>query len=159
MRRLLLIPLFLLTIAFPAIAQQPWCGYALIEGLPLLENQLSVIAAITPPKGERSFPHELFQYRYNLARTAVIVEGCFQAEPTRDLVMTLLEQTVDVALPEAQATEGVEAESTAEPPTPREYIDSKLTLTRFAPDGTREESAAAVRAYLTANIREWEASE
>lgn len=163
----LLIILYAAVPLFSAQAQGNWCGYALIEGLPVLENQLAVIAAITPTRHTRSLPHELFQYRYNLAHTAVIIEGCFDLEPKRDLVVTLLAQAVDVIQPTPEPKEDTgrpgdaielpaQPIEIAEPVTPEQYVDSKLVYSLFAPGGTREESAASVRAYLQANIRDWE---
>lgn len=149
-----------------AQAQSGWCGYALIEGLPILENQLAVIAAITPSRHERSLPHELFQYRYNLSHTAVIIEGCFQLEPKREVMVTLLAQVIDVIEPTPEPPKEtlpgeVELPATEleiqEPVTAEQYVNEKLVYSLFAPGGTREESAAATRAYLAANIREWEA--
>lgn len=158
----------------PLHAQYEWCGYALIEGLPLLSNQLAVLEAITPRQSDQ--PHERFQYRFNLAGTAVIVEGCWQAAPRRELVASLLEQVVEVKpatdraeqevpLPTVSPLETV-VEDVAVPIdvpiepvkelTVAEYVDEELVYSLFAPGGTREESAASVRAYLAANVREWE---
>src|SRR5262249_6821613 len=71
-----------------------WCGYALISGLPLLANQLAPLEAITPDKGPGVNPFMLFQYRFSLDHSQVIIEGCWKVAPTREVVITLLSQTV-----------------------------------------------------------------
>lgn len=150
---------------FSASAQfGSWCGYALIEDLPLLENQLSVLAAITPTKSQSSKPNELFQYRYSLDRTKVIIEGCWQAEPSRELMVSLLSLTVTASREavEEDSKGGVSIELPADASQRdinRAYVDLKLRYSIFAPGERVEISAAATRAYLTANIKAWESEE
>jgi hypothetical protein len=142
-----------------------WCGYALIENLPVLENQLQVIAAITPRKNEvSSKPNELFQYRYSLDGRKVIIEGCFQIYPERDLVVSLLATSVPVdskilleQMPELIEIGNIDiSQPIAESELKRAYISKELVYSIFAPGESREMSAAATRAYLAANVREWE---
>jgi len=139
-----------------------WCGYALIEGLPLLTNQLAPLESITPDKSSSINPSELFQYRFSLDHSKVIIEGCWQTDLTRDLVISLLSQTiqfdqkamapqVDAAIQQAVMTgDQVTADDVV-----RDYVDANLTFTIF--DGkTRDESATMVRDYIESHLDEWE---
>lgn len=152
-------------VPFSAAAQfGSWCGYALIEDLPLLENQLSVLAAITPTKSQSAKPNELFQYRYSLDRTKVIIEGCWQAEPSRELMVSLLSLSVTASRESVEeASKGDVAIQLPADATQRDinraYVDSKLRYSIFAPGERVEISAAATRAYLAANLKEWETEE
>lgn len=163
MRRFVLIFLLTFMLMMTAYISRAagWCGYALLEGLPLLDNQLAVLAAITPPKSAGANPGDLFQYRFSLDHTKVIIEGCWQAYPTYDLISTLLTQTVSVdakyldpILVKDLEDQGVNLQDPID--LGKGYIDSKLTYSIFAPSGTRDESAAAVRAYLASDPKEWE---
>lgn len=163
-KRIIVISFALFAIAVPAKAQSfgGWCGYMLIEDLPLLENQLSVLAAITPTKSQFSKPNELFQYRYSLDRTKVIIEGCWQVEPSRELLVSLLSLSVTGSREAIDSKGGVSGElpiNATQRDINRAYIDSKLRYSIFAPGERVEISAAACRAYLAANITEWEANE
>lgn len=140
-----------------------WCGYALIEGLPLLSNQLAPFEAITPDKSATVNPAALFQYRFALDHSQVIVEGCWKTDPTRDLVVSLLSQTVRydpkvmgdelAAAIEESVTKGTQI-TTGD--VVRDYVDGQLLYSIFAPGGTREESAASARAYIADHVKEWE---
>ena len=158
----LMLSLLILPLAARVSGQYQWCGYALIENLPLLENQLAVIAALTPLRSDSARPDELFQYRYNLSRTAVIIEGCFAAQPTREVITSLLQQTIRVELPSANPVDNLidgmvdVVEPVTEAELVRDYLDTEMTYSLFAPGGTREESAASVRYYLAQNIAQWE---
>lgn len=161
--------------------QYGWCGYALVEGLPLLENQLAVFEAITPSKSSSVNPFQLFQYRFSLDHSQVIIEGCFGVPPSRDVVAALLQQVIPASKTLVQMVEEQQADEAAsqlqavnagdvlpiteiaptataiDPQTAvRLYIDMNLTLTIFAPGGTEQESGAAVRDYLENNAKEWE---
>lgn len=149
--------------AAPAAAQPyGWCGYGLIEGLPLLENQLAVIAAITPTPSRGSEPDTLFQYRFNNTHTAVIIEGCFQVQPTREVIASLLQQVIEVSVEQPLPRLGAPGDVII-PVDPaeaaRQYVNEHLTLSLFAANGTREESAASVRAYLAEHADDWETPE
>jgi hypothetical protein len=110
-----------------------WCGYSLLAGLePLAEQDLTLISYLTPPESDLVNPYQLFQTRWNLAGTAVIIEGCFIQQPTRGLVVQLLAAAMfDL--------------SNAE-------INAELEYTVF-------ENVDAVRAYLSANLTAWEQGE
>lgn len=160
LKRLLLVSLIVLAFASgSASAQQgfKWCGYALMEGLPLLDNQLAVLESITPASGVQSQPDELFQHRFNLTHTAVIVEGCFRAYPTRDLILSLLTQAVPYD-PKGMADEISKMDFDAGPVTETQvvaaYLDDHLTYTVF--DGTADQSAAQARDYLARHSADWE---
>ena len=148
----------------PARAQSGgWCGYALIENLPLLDNQLEALAAITPARSASARPNELFQYRWSLDHTKVIVEGCFQTYPTRDIVVSLLASRVNVNVKAILDQRGADAFNglllrggVTQGDLNRAYVEEQLQLSLFAPGGTHDESAAAVRAYLQTNAKEWE---
>lgn len=162
MRRLLLVFLLVSSFARSIVAQDfVWCGYALIEGLPLLDNQLAVLAAITPAKSVSAQPDELFQYRYNLKHSAVLIEGCWTAQPSYDLISSLLAQTikVDQATIDSLIKQRLISPEDAKDPAKVAlvYIKMNMTYTLFAPDGTHEEGAKAVRAYLQDHSDEWEA--
>lgn len=165
MKRWCVLFVVLILLAAPAAAQgSDWCGYALLEGLPILDHQLSMLAAITPTRSFNSRPHELFQYRFSLDRTAVIVEGCWRLEPSRDVVLSLLTQafTYDPKMIDVigdVGSIGKPGEDILASDVIRAYLDKLLTYTLFAPGGTMVESSAAVRDYLTRNIRAWEVSE
>lgn len=139
-----------------------WCGYALIEDLPLLENQLNALAAITPTRSQSAKPNELFQYRYSLDRTKVIIEGCWGVYPTPDIFASLLATTVQVDVNTVIDQRGVEAfdgilmRGATQFELNRAYVADRLTLSLFAPGGSREESAALCRAYLETNAKAWE---
>ena len=169
------LPLIGVLVAVNAQGQYGWCGYALVEGLPLLENQLAVFEAITPPKSSSINPSNLFQYRFSLDHQKVLIEGCFGVPPTRDVVIALLANVIPASqtlidqvskeqalLAPAQAVNGVDLLPSPTPTqiSPRDavrlYIDSSLTLTIFAPGGTHDESAAAVTDYLHDDAAEWE---
>lgn len=184
MKRLLLVLFLLIVRTVPANAQSQygWCGYVLLQGLPLLENQLAVFEAITPPPSGSVNPFELFQYRFSLDHSEVIVEGCFGVPPNRQIVEALLAEVIPASPSLIQFVQAAQAdlqtntaqlvpaqlglgdatatpEPTATPLDPQEavqdYIDENLTLTIFAPGGTDQESAAAARAYLEANDAAW----
>lgn len=126
--------LSILTSYGPAAAQDgAWCGFVLVEGLPLLRNQLSVVESLAPTRNERSRPNELFQIRYNLAHTAVLLEACWEAVPTREVLLALLPQTVD-----------------------DKQMNGKLRVTIFGRGARQSASAALVREYLARNAAEWE---
>lgn len=141
-----------------------WCGYALIEGLPLLDNQLAILEALTPNKSASSNPYELFQYRFSLDHTKVIIEGCWKAALTDDLVADLLSQTVkldtktltDQAISDSKLGKVDLAVPISASELTRNYIADNLSFTVFAPRGTLAESAAACRDYLASDIQEWE---
>jgi hypothetical protein len=160
-----------------AQGQYGWCGYALVDGLPLLENQLAVFEAITPPKSSRVNPSNLFQYRFSLDHRKVLIEGCFGVPPTRDVVAALLANVIPasqtlidqvskeqalLAPPAQAAMDGIDLQPSLTPTTisgrdaVRLYIDATLTLTIFAPGGTDAESAAAAVKYLQEDAAEWE---
>jgi hypothetical protein len=138
-----------------------WCGYALIEDLPLLENQLSVLAAITPTRSQFSKPNELFQYRYSLDRTKLIIEGCWQVDPSRELLVSLLSLSVTASREAVEDSRGGIALSAdaSQREINRAYVDGKLRYSIFAPGERVEVSAAACRAYLQANSKDWESEE
>lgn len=163
-KRLLIIILIAAGVISPVMAQQTgWCGYALIEGLPLLANQLAPFEAITPDESKTVNPSSLFQYRFSLDHSKVIIEGCWKADLTRDLVVTLLSQTIDFdsKVMADQVAEAIDAavkldQSTVDPAqVTRDYIDEKLTFSIFAPGQTREVAAAVVRDYIAGDSKEW----
>lgn len=130
------IVLFLILLGLPGLSSSAqdggWCGFVLIEGLPILRNQLSVVEALAPERHERSRPNELFQIRYNLAHTAVLLEACWEAVPTREVLLALLPQTVD-----------------------DRSMNAKLRVTIFGRGARQEASSELVRQYLAANRVAW----
>ncbi len=158
---LLLLILLLAPAALPTQAQAyGWCGYALIEGIPLMENQLAVLEAITPPDSDTINPYQLFQHRFNLNHTAVIVEGCWNVVPTREVVISLLALVIPFDA-RGMADELAQMDFNNGPVTETDvvtaWIDDHLVYTIF--DGNREESAAKVRDYLGQHILDWERPE
>jgi len=166
-RRAVAILLITIAAVYPASAQETgWCGYALIEGLPLLANQLASLESITPDKNSSINPSALFQYRFNLDHSQLIVEACWKTAPTRDLIVSLLAQTIqyDPKVMGDQITQAIqEAVTNGGQVTTldvvREYVDQNLVYSIFAPKGTHEESAASVRAYIYGNLKAWESPE
>lgn len=160
LKRILILPMVLLTFASGGLSAQQaygWCGYALLEGLPLLANQLAVFEALTPPEVAASNPDGLFQYRFNQSRNAVIIEGCFGAYPTRDLIMSLLSQVIPYdaeGMAPDIATIDFDAGPVTEDQVVMAYVDDHLTYTVFA--GTRDQSAAQARDYLAQHQADWE---
>lgn len=149
--------------ASPARAQSgAWCGYALVEDLPLLENQLTALAAVTPTRSQFSKPNDLFQYRYSLDRTKIIIEGCWQTDPSRDLMVTLLSTSVTASREAVEAEISRTGSRTVLAPDAdqrtinRTYVDLKLRYSIFAPGQPVDISAASARAYIAANIKEWD---
>ena len=137
--RVLVTVIVILTVAFPASAQQaPWCGYVLLEGLSPVENQLAVVGleVLTPVRDEAmSQPDELLQYRYSLDSTKVILEGCFRFYPDIDLLLSIMSYTFNK---------------------PVEEIGADLTYTIFGPDGNRDVGAIQVRDFIHQHSAEWE---
>lgn len=167
MRRLIVALLLFMSWVLPGAMlhaqSNGWCGYALIEGLPLLTNQLAPFEAITPDESRTVNPSYLFQYRFSLDHSKVIIEGCWKTDLTRDLVVSLLSQSiqfnqkamaaqVDEAIQQAVASGG--QATTAD--VVRDYVDQNLTISYFAQGKSRDDQAAAVREYLEANAKEWE---
>jgi hypothetical protein len=139
MRRIVALVLSLIMV-FSAQAQSTkgqWCGYALIEGVPQIETHLPILSMLVPDEKADSDPSDLFQYRVSLDGTKAIIEGCWRTFPTRDLIINWL------------SINGSEKES----------LDQEVTYSLFAPDGSREDSAASVRDYLSKTISEWELPE
>lgn len=137
-RRNLFIILFITTLFTHTIAAQQyaWCGYAMLEGLPISGSQVNVIEAITPDFDPLAGqPHEHFQTRFSLNNSRVIIEGCFEIEPNRELIIVLLDQVLVADLAE---------------------IDARLIYTVFAPGGTRQQSEDLAVAYIRSNAVEWE---
>lgn len=120
-------------IASALLALQGWCGYTLIDGLPLSPTEIEAISGIAVQGGEA---WQQFQTRFNLSGDAVIVEACFTFDPTREAILYLIDQSSSLTF---------------------EQLDQAITYTRF--EGTYEQSAESVRAYLSANISAWEINE
>lgn len=165
-KRAWVIPLLVLMLVGKVGAQPgSWCGYALLENLPLLENQLTALAAITPTRSVSSKPNELFQYRYSLDRTKVIVEGCWNVDPTPDVFASLLATTVHVDVNTVIDQSGVEAfdgilqRGATQLELNRAYVADRMELNLFAPGEQLEVSAASARTYLAVNRKEWETEE
>jgi len=160
MRRLLLMLLLLLPMPLAAQNDSVWCGYMLVEGLPLLVNQLGALEAITPTRTRDSQPDQLFQYRFNLDHSKVIIEGCWRIDPKPLTLAGLLATTF--SLSQTQITSliaaGVIPASDLNNPDQAalDYVKAKMTLTIVARNGTRAQGAAVVRAYIAAHISEWE---
>lgn len=159
---LLLLMLLLMPSALSLQAQGQYgrCGYALIEGLPLLDNQLAVLEAITPPESDSINPAQLFQHRFNLSHTAVIIEGCWNVAPTREVVISLLTLVIPFdqnGMADTIAGMDFSKGQVTETDVVAAYIDDHLQYTIFA--GTREESAAQVRSYLSQHLTDWELPE
>src|SRR6185369_4599435 len=109
---------------------------------------------------ESVHPSQLFQHRFNLNHTAVIVEGCWNVPPTRGVVISLLTLVIpfdaqgmadtiskmDFSNGEVTETDVVTA-----------WIDEHLVYTIF--DGNRDDSAAQVRSYLSQHVIDWELPE
>jgi hypothetical protein len=114
-----------------------WCGYALIEGVPQIETHLPILSMLVPDEKADSDPSDLFQYRVSLDGSKAIIEGCWRTFPTRDLIINWL------------SINGNE----------KEALDQEVTYSLFAPDGSREDSAASVRDYLSKTIKDWELPE
>jgi len=166
MRRMTLFFLLIISLILPGAilrAQDTgWCGYALIQGLPLLANQLAPLESITPDVSSTVNPASLFQYRFSLDHTKVIIEGCWKTDLTRDLVVSLLSQTVqyDAKAMAPQVSQLIqEAVVTGDPITTADavqtYVDDNLSITYFAPGKSRDDQAAAVRDYLAQDSKEW----
>jgi len=139
-----------------------WCGYALIQGLPLLANQLSSLESITPDKTSTVNPSSLFQYRFSLDHSQVIIEGCWKTNPSRDLVVSLLSQTIQydskamAAQVEALLQEAViTGDQVTTSDVVRDYVDQVLVYSIFE-GKTRDESATLARAYIQDNLKDWE---
>lgn len=113
-----------------------WCGYALIEGVPEIAAQLPLLSRLTVDPQPDSNPASLFQSRLSLDQSKALIEGCWLVMPTRDLIVNWL------------ALAGTEEAKAG--------IEASLVFTLFAPDNSREASAASVRQYLREHIREWE---
>lgn len=112
----------------------PWCGYALIEGVPGIATYLPMVSLIAPDSSSDSNPYQLFQTRISLDGTKAIIEACWKIYPTRDVILNLLSLGgIDVVL-----------------------IDPLMTYSIFAPGQTRDESAASVRSFLHDHQSEWE---
>jgi hypothetical protein len=139
MRRIVALVLSLIVV-FSAQAQSTkgqWCGYALIEGVEDIETQLPILSMLVPDEKSDSDPSDLFQYRISLDGTKAIIEGCWRTFPSRDLIVNWLSINGD----------------------DKESLDQAITYSLFAPDGSREDSAASVRDYLAKTIQEWELPE
>jgi hypothetical protein len=134
-----------------------------------LSNQLSPFEAITPDRSSTVNPAALFQYRFSLDHSKVIIEGCWKTNLTRDLAVSLLANVIPASPYLIQYVQQQNLSSApitdALAPTPtalsgadavRAYIDMNLTLTIFAPGGTDADSAAQVRDYLQQDAKEWE---
>ncbi len=139
-----------------------WCGYALIQGLPLLANQLAPLESITPDKTSTVNPSSLFQYRFSLDHSQVIIEACWKIDPTRDLLVSLLSQTIqyDAKAMAKQLDEIIQqAVKTGVQPTTadvvRLYVDENLIYNVFQ-GKTRDESATLARDYIQSNLKAWE---
>jgi hypothetical protein len=115
-------------------AQAEWCGYALMQ-FPLLDSQLSVIAALTPGFDPYSSqPDTLFQRRWNVDHTQVIIEGCFSVYPTRELMISLLDGVLEETY---------------------EEIDAQLGYMLFTPELSRDIAALVVREFILQNRAAW----
>ncbi len=161
-RSFLLALLLLLYLPLSSIEAQAfgWCGYALIQGLPLLDGQLAVLEAITPAVSKDINPAQLFQHRFNLAHTSVIVEGCWNVVPSREIIISLLSQVIPFdakGMADTIAKMDFSKGEVTETDVVMQYIDDHLIYTIF--DGNREDSAAKVRAYLAQNLKDWELPE
>lgn len=138
---LLALPLIaLLLLASPALSARAqssaWCGYALIEGIPQINNSVSILSLLTPDAGRNDIlPDQLFQVKVSLDGSKAIIEGCWKVFPSRDVIVNLLTLT------------GSDEKAA---------VDELVTYSLFAPEGTREDSAASVRRYLSEHINEWE---
>lgn len=141
MRNVAAIILVLLTV-LSAQAQSKssvWCGYALIEGVPDLETKLPLLSRLTVDEQPDSNPSDLFQVRLSLDGQSALIEGCWIVPLTRDLILNWL--------------------SLAEGDEQKQTTDETLVLTLFAPGGSREDSAASVRVFLSEHLKEWELPE
>lgn len=136
---LLLVALLLLRADPGAIRAQPgqWCGYALIEGLPDLAEQLPMLSLLAPDESPSRRPHELFQVKVSLDGTKAIIEACWKVFPSRGVILNLL------------SLGGRD----------RSQSETRMTYSIFAPDGSREDSAASVRHYLSEHQKDWETQE
>lgn len=124
-----------------------WHGYARIELNPTFADALddparekirvAVKRLITQTlKDMREFPpYYLGHPRWRLDHRAVILEGNWDSGAKSDFVRELA----------------------AELGRTQTAINSNLTITRFAPGGSWDESRAACAAYLDANRANWEA--
>lgn len=128
--------LFLISISVSAAnAQGEWCGYALIQGLPMLDSDLSVLAALTPGYDPYSSqPDTLFQRRWNMDRSAVIIEGCFSIMPSRELIISIFDGVLEQTY---------------------EEIDLMLGYTLFTPELDRDQAAYVVRQYILGDRAAW----
>lgn len=129
-----LILLILPLTSLRADSGSPWCGYALIENIPAIDQYLKILSLLTPDETAATNPYELFQSRVSLDDTKAIIEGCWKIFPSREVVVNLL------------GLAGIEQKS----------LDEVMTYSLFAPDGSYEDSAASVRAYLQQNSKDWE---
>lgn len=111
-----------------------WCGYALIEGLTVPPDELGILELISTPRTRQAQPDELFQYRYSLDGTKVIIEGCFRTTPSRAVIAFLLGGVGFDAI----------------------QLNTQLIYSLFAPGRDRSIGAASVRLYLAQNRSEWE---
>lgn len=166
MRKFMTVFLLILTLYLPQTilyAQESgWCGYALIQGLPLLANQLAPLESITPDKTSTVNPSSLFQYRFSLDHSQVIIEACWKTDPSRDLLVSLLSQTIqyDPKVMAAQLEEVIQESVTkgrevTTADVVRAYVDENLIYSIFE-GKTRDESATLAQAYIQDNLKEWE---
>lgn len=111
-----------------------WCGYALIQGIPGIGSYLQILSLIAPDASGQADPDQRFQSRLSLDGNQAIVEACWKVFPTRSVIVNLL------------ALGGLD----------NQIADGLLEYSLFAPDGSHEDSAASVRAYLALHRDEWE---
>lgn len=132
--RVLLILSVIGALFVPKAQGDTWCGFAIL-GITIPDTALSVLAALTPAYDPYSSqPDELLQRRWNVARTQVIIEGCFSAIPTREVVVGLLDTVLDETY---------------------EEIDAVLAYTLVDTSLSREAQAAAVKAYILTERAMW----
>jgi hypothetical protein len=113
-----------------------WCGFVMLENLPILRDQLAVFEAITPDASNVSAqPDELLQLRFSLNRSKILLEACYAVEPTRALVIALLDSVLEADY---------------------EVIDANLMYTVFGQGESHNLSGALAGFYIQSNLSEWE---
>lgn len=137
MKRLALVLLLIVVLPLQLQAQSaPWCGYALIEGVENVQSKLPLLSRLTVDATADANPADLFQTRISLDGTKAIIEGCWLVFPTRELILNWLNLSVGEDV--------------------KQSVDEGMVYSLFAPDRSREDASASVRAYLAEHRKDWE---